>query len=83
MLALKIEEALRCNECGTRRDEYEGNHNAYQVESDRCIGCEKVSWEQHSWAEEPTLAYGVKFRLVRPQDQSPIRMPGSDLSTLR
>lgn len=78
MLAWKIEDALRCNECGTRREEWDDNHNAYDVEADRCIGCEKIAWEQHSWSETPSSAYGVKFRLVKPETRSQVRMPGTD-----
>jgi len=79
ILAWKIEKALVCPDCGTRRDEWEHDHNAYVVESSRCIGCEKVQWEQHSWAEEPSSAYGVKFRLVKPDSLSPIRMPSTNI----
>jgi len=65
ILAWRIEQALACNECGTRLEEWEEDHNAYHVEATRCVGCEKIAWEQQAWSEERTSAFGIKFRLQK------------------
>jgi len=70
-----MEERLKCNECGTRREEYEDDHNAYHVDTDRCIGCEKIAWEQHAWSEGDSKGYGLKFHLVKANTESPVRVP--------
>ena len=48
-------------------EEWKHNHDAYFVETSRCIGCEKIQWEQHAWSEDKTSTYGLKFRLKRPE----------------
>lgn len=65
MLAWKIEEALKCPDCGTRSGDWGTDNNAFYVETDRCRGCEKIGWEQRTWAEEGATNYGLRFRLVR------------------
>ena len=74
MLAHKIEEGLRCNECGTRQEEWDENRHSYDVHTRRCVGCEKIAWEQHSWAEDKASAYGLKFSLVKANILPPARL---------
>lgn len=56
------------------RDEFEADHNAYHAETVRCVGCEKIEWEQKSWADNPTSAYGLKFHLVKANRLPPSRV---------
>ena len=75
MLAWRLEKLAACSECGTRKDEYTEDPNAYVAEADRCPGCEKIAWERRSWVEDEASTYGLRFRLVRPEDVSAVRMP--------
>lgn len=77
MLALTLEQIGTCQECGTRKDEYADDPNAYVAEADRCPGCEKIGWERRAWVEDEASTYGLRFRLVRPEDVPTVRMPGA------
>lgn len=78
IFAWRMENILRCDSCGTRREEWDDDKDAYFVDDSRCIGCEKIAWANHSWSEEPTGAYGVKFRLVKAKDLQPTRIVTSE-----
>lgn len=63
-----------CPNCRTRHDEWEEDHNAYYVDSWRCLGCEKLEWEKQSWADDASSAKGIYFRLVKAGERQPITM---------
>ena len=59
----------RCPVCHTHPDEWDEDALAYQVDTWRCLGCEKLEWEKQSWVEEGNTK-GLYFRLAKPDDKS-------------
>jgi hypothetical protein len=66
VLAFRLEQALRCPQCGTRREEWVDDKHAYVADVWRCIGCETVEYERKAWYEDDSAsAAGLKFDLIR------------------
>lgn len=74
MVAWKLEKVDTCPRCGVRYEEWDEDPNAYEASSRRCVGCEKIEWEQSSWAEEKN-SKGIQVSLVRPEDLQAPKIP--------
>jgi len=70
VLAHLLEENLKCPQCGTRREEWNEDRQAYVADVWRCYGCETIEWEQKGWSDDGDASVaGLKFGLV-PRDQA-------------
>ncbi len=75
VLGYLYDKGLRCPSCGTYDDEFKDNMQAYVVEAHRCIGCEKIATEQKSWEDSDGSKGGIYFRLVKPDEETTVRLP--------
>lgn len=60
-LAWNREQALKCSGCGTRRDEWTDQPDAYISVHEICPGCQRIAEEQQNVPEETK---GAKVGLV-------------------
>lgn len=71
VVAWKVEENLRCDVCGTRREEWKEDRHAYLPDVWRCHGCEILESEQDAVSKDMhehkgSSQFGFKFGLRKP-----------------